>query len=291
MRLKEIGQVAKETGLKWWRDDTFRLGAALAYYTIFSLAPVVLIVVFVAGLVFGQETARRQLLEEIRNTVGAPVSRAIEATVTSENTISGDLLATAVSVVVLLIGATTVFAELQSALNNVWGVRARSGGVWDLVKVRFWSFTVVLGIGFLLLVSLVISAALAALVELFPWAASGAWLWRLVNGLLSFGLITLLFALIYKILPDVAIAWSDVWIGAALTALLFTVGKYLIGLYLGRSSWVSAYGAAGSLVVVLVWVYYSSQILLFGAAFTQVYARRSGKPLVPTKNAELVKNE
>lgn len=279
---------------RWWDDNTFRLGAALAYYTTFSLAPIVLISVAIAGLVFGEGTARTQLLSEINNTLGSRVGQAIgDIAQYTQDTGTGGV-ATAISLVVLLFGATGVFAQLQDALNTIWGVQRRQGlGLWQSVKDRFWSFTVVLGIGFLLLVSLIFSAVLAALSRwLTPSALPGStYLWQAVNGLLSFGLVTVLFALIYKLLPDIKIAWGDVWVGAVMTALLFTLGKYLISLYLGQSSWISAYGAAGSLIVVLLWVYYSSQIFLFGAEFTYVYASRSGKPLIPKENTEPVTEE
>jgi membrane protein len=193
--------------------------------------------------------------------------------------------ATVISAAVLVIGATSVFAQLQEALNLIWRVKPKEGrGLWDVIRDRIWSFAVVVVIGFLLLVSLVITTALAALAQYLPAALA----WQVVNWLISFGLVTLLFALIYKILPDAAIDWEDVWVGAAVTALLFTVGKYLIGLYLGQSGVVSTYGAAGSLVVILLWVYYSSQILLFGAEFTHVYALDRRKPLRPLENAEAV---
>jgi YihY family inner membrane protein len=206
----------------------------------------------------------------------------------------GGSLATLFGMTILFFGATSVFAQLQDALNTIWGVKPADETTWtSAIKDRLWSFAVVLGIGFLLLVSLVLSAALAAAAQFLTPSTlpGGAYLWQALNWFVSFGLVALLFALIYKLLPDAQIEWSDVWVGAAVTALLFACGKYLIGLYLGRSTWISAYGAAGSLVVVLLWVYYSSQIFLFGAEFTYVYANQAGKPLRPKRNAEPVTEE
>ncbi len=236
----------------------------------------------------------RELLREINDTVGPRVGGAIESVAQYTQQSGNGVVATVVGLVVLFFAATTVFAQLQDSLNIIWGVRPKHGGSWwDTVKDRFLSFAVVLGIGFLLLVSLLLSALLSSLTHLVTPSSipGGAYIWRIINWLVSFGLITVLFAMIYKLLPDVEIEWQDVWVGAAVTSILFAVGKYLIGLYLGRSTWINAYGAAGSLVVVLLWVYYSSQIFLFGAEFTYVYANESGKPLRPKANAELVTEE
>jgi membrane protein len=279
---------------RWYADNTFRLGAALAYYTVFSLAPIILIVVGIAGLVFGEEAARARLLEEIDNTVGSQVGEAIAATSQHIQDTESGLWATIISVVMLFFGATGVFAQLQDALNVIWGVKPREDRTWfDSVKDRFWSFSVVLGIGFLLLVSLVISTLLSALTRFVtPTMIPGnIYVWQVLNWLVSFGVVTLLFAMIFKLLPDAKIEWREVWVGAAVTAALFAIGRYLIGLYLGQSAWISGYGAAGSLVVILLWVYYSSQILLFGAEFTYVYANRDGKPLVLKETAEPVTEE
>jgi YihY family inner membrane protein len=294
MDAKAIFRLLKTAGTRWWGDNTFQLGAALAYYTIFSLAPVVLIALSVAGLFFEKTTVQAELLRDINNTVGSRVGQAIESIAHYTQDTGTGALATVIGVVVLFFGATSVFAQLQDALNTIWGVKPKEGIGWlKTIKSRFWSFAIVLGIGFLLLVSLILSAVLAGIARFLTPSAlpGGAWLWQSLNGLVSFGLITWLFALIYKLLPDAKVEWGDVWVGAAVTALLFVVGKYLIGLYLGRSSWISAYGAAGSLVVVLLWVYYASQIFLFGAEFTYVYANQSGKPLVPKEDAQAVKVE
>jgi membrane protein len=296
--LKEKGlsvySLLKETSIQWWNDNTFLLGAALAYYTIFSLAPVLLIAIAIAGLVFHHDAAQRQILQEISQTVGTSVGDAIATTLRDVHETRGGILATILGVIVLVFGATSVFAQLQESLNTIWKVKPKgTNGLWQLVKDRLLSFAIVVAIGFLLLVSLVVSAALAALGK---WLSHGSddgmvVVWQVLNGLVSFAVITLLFATIYKVLPDAVIAWKDVWVGAVVTALLFTAGKYLIGLYLGTSSVTSVYGAGGSLVLILMWVYYSSQILLFGAEFTQVWSSRSGKPIVPTDNAVLDKEQ
>jgi membrane protein len=294
MNLKTIWSLLKTTFWHWWNDNTFRLGAALAYYTVFSIGPIILIAITLAGWLFHDPAARQHIIDEISATVGPQVGRATEDMMRYSAQSGSGTWAWVVSVGVLLVGATGVFTQLQDALNTIWGVKPKQGqALWDAVKGRLWSFAMVLGIGFLLLVSLVITTALAAVAKFLSFAVvpGSIFLWQALNWCLSLVLITLLFAMIYKTLPDMHIAWGDVWIGAAVTALLFTIGKYLIGLYLGQSSVVSAYGAAGSLVLILLWVYYSSQILLFGAVFTQVYASRSGKPLVPAANARPVTAE
>ena len=282
MSLKTIWELLRDTVTEWWEDNAPRLGAALAFYTLLSLAPLLVVVTAIAGVTFGKSAAEGQLVAEIQDLVGPRGAEAIQTLLANAHEPTTGLVATVVSLVVLLLGATGVFAELQDALNIVWEVESqRPSGVWAAIKDRFLSFVMVLGIGFLLLVSLVASAALAALGRF----AGGHWP-QLAPGLhaaelaVSLAVFTVLFAAIYKVLPDAKIAWGDVWVGAAVTALLFTLGKYLIGLYLGTSSVGSAYGAAGSLAVFLVWVYYSAQVLFFGAEFTQVYANRYGSHIV-----------
>jgi membrane protein len=261
------------------------MGAALAYYTMFSIAPLLLIVISIAGLAFGQDAARGEILLELRGMMGEDGARAVEGLLQSVNKPAQSTIATVVGGVVLLIGATSVFGELQSALDRIWRAPARqkTSGVWNLLRSRLLSFGMIFGIGFLLMVSLVASAAISALGKWWGPVFEG---WKLlataVDFVLSFGLTTVLFALIYKFMPRVHIRWHDVWIGAAVTALLFGIGKLLIGLYIGRSSVASTFGAAGSLVVVLMWVYYSAQIFLFGAEFIWVYEHafgsRKGQP-------------
>jgi membrane protein len=274
-----LWELAKAAAVSWRDDYAPSMGAALAYYTTFSAAPLLLIVVSVAGLVFGQEAARGEIFEQLRGLIGAEGAVAVQGLLESVSKPKEGVLATVVGIVVLLVGATTVFAELQDALDRIWRapVRTRSSGLWTLLRARILSFGMILGIGFLLMVSLVVSAALSALGRW--WAPIfGGWelLLQGVNLLVSFVLITVIFALIYKVMPRARVEWRDVWIGAAVTALLFSIGKSLIGLYIGRSGVTSGFGAAGSLAVLLLWVYYSAQIFLLGAEFTWVYAHSHG---------------
>lgn len=287
MNLSAIWKLLTDTFTEWNEDKPFQLAAALSYYTLFSLAPLLIIAMAVAGLVFGREATQHQIASTIQGMVGPQGAQAIQALIQSASTPSSGILATLIGVVTLLLGAGGVVGQLQDSLNTIWGVAPKPElGLMGLLRVRILSFGMVLGIGFLLLVSLVISAALTAFLQFVGGASIGeSFLWHGIEFLVSFGLITLLFALIYKVLPDVHMAWKDVGIGAAMTALLFTLGKFLIGLYLGHSSVSSAYGAAGSLIVVLLWVYYSALIFFFGAEFTQVYATRYGVGVKPDEHA------
>jgi membrane protein len=276
----------------WYEDRAQRLGAALAYYTIFALAPGLVIMMALAGLLLGP-SAEAHIITQIRELIGDQGATAIEVTIRSARSETLGAAGTALALIPLVFGLWGVFGELQDGLNTIWGVVPKSGRrVIDIVKERFWSFAMVVGIGFLLLVSLVLSAWLAAfgayLGHLLPAPAPAL---EALNFVISFAVITGSFALIFKLLPDVRIAWRDVWVGAAVTSLFFTVGKLLIGLYLGKSAVASAYGAAGSLVVIVVWVYYSSQILLFGAEFTKVWTKRRGSGFVPEKTAVAVTQE
>jgi membrane protein len=242
----------------------------------------------IAGLAFGKDAAQAAMMAQIESLVGPQSAAAIQQMLDIAQKPSSGVLASLIAIGTLLLGASGVFAQLQDALNTVWGVEPKAGrGIWGAIKDRFFSFVAVLGTGFLLLVSLVLSAALAAFGKLFLNSLPGQeTALHLANFLISFSVITLLFAMMFKLLPDAKIAWRDVWIGAGLTSLLFTIGKFLIGMYLGKADVGSAYGAAGSLVILLVWVYYSSQILLFGAEFTSVYANRYGSRIVAgTKSA------
>lgn len=268
-------------------DKAPRLAAALSYYTIFSLAPLLIVVIAIAGLVFGQDAVQGRLDEQIQGLVGAQGGEMIQEMVQNAQRPNESLVATIIGIVTLLFGATGVFVQLKGALNTVWDVEPpKTGGILATLKAQLLSFTMVLGIGFLLLVSLVISAVISALSNFINGLFGNTeFVLQVINFVISFGFITLLFALIYQILPDLDIEWRDVTIGAAFTALLFTIGKTLIGLYLGNSGVTSTYGAAGSLVVILLWVFYSAQLLLFGAEFTQVYARRYGS-LAPKAAAE-----
>jgi membrane protein len=266
--------------LKAWSDDyASSMGAALSYYTLFSIAPLLLIVISIAGLIFGPEAARGEILEQLSDLMGEQGARAVEGLLASASEPASSVPALLFGLAVLFFGATTVFAELQDAFDRIWRVPGREppGGFLALVRGRFLSFGMMLGIAFLLIVSLLATAALAALGKWYGARFEG-WetLLQVINFVVSFALITVLFALIYKVLPRIRVEWRDVWIGAALTALLFVIGKSLIGLYIGKSGIASGYGAAASLVVLLVWVYYSAQIFLLGAEFTWVYAYKLG---------------
>jgi len=278
MTVDDLWGVIK-TAVSGWIDDYAQsMGAALAYYTIFSMAPLLLIVISIAGLVFGDEAARGEIFSQLEGMLGASGALAVQGLLESVRKPSESVTATVFGVALLLIGATSVFGELQDALDRIWRapVRAGQSGWWRLVQARLLSFGMIVGIGFLLIVSLVASAALAALQKWWgpvfsDWAAAS-----IIEVVLSFLVTTVAFAMIYKIVPRVPIHWKDVWIGAATTSLLFTVGKLLIGVYIGRSGIASGFGAAASLVVVLVWVYYSAQIFLLGAEFTRAYAHKFG---------------
>jgi membrane protein len=276
MKFRELVGLFKETFVEWKEDRAPQLGAALAFYSVFSLAPLLMIVISIAGLAFGREAAQGRIVEQLEGLLGANAAASIDAMIQSARKPSSGIVSTVFGVATLLFGASGAFAQLQDALNVIWEAEPRSGdSIWTTIRNRFLSFAMVLGTGFLLLVSLVISAGLAALNDsLGNFLPIAPQLLQIVNFIVSFVVITLMFGVIFKLLPDVRIEWREVWIGAALTSLLFTIGKSLIGLYLGKSGVASAYGAAGSLVVVLIWIYYSAQILLFGAEFTQVHAQR-----------------
>jgi membrane protein len=272
-------RLLRDAAVGWVDDYAPSMGAALAFYTLFSLAPLLLIVISVAGLVFGEQAARGEIMEQLAGLVGVQSARTIESMLEGLNRPTSGALGTGVGLVVLLIGATTVFGELRDAMDRIWRApnRPPGGGLLRMLRTRLLSLGMVLGIGFLLIVSLVVSAALAALGKWWaPWFGNVALPAQLLDWTLSFVLIASLFAMIYKWVPQVQLAWRDVGIGAALTALLFVVGKSLIGLYIGRSGVASPFGAAASLVVLLLWVYYSAQIFLLGAEFTWVYAQRYG---------------
>jgi membrane protein len=266
----------KQAGRDWQRDNAARLGAALSYYTLFSVAPLLVVAIGVAGLAFGREAAQGQIVAELQGLVGEAGARAIQDMVEASRKPTAGILATAIGLGTLFLGATGAFAELKSALNVVWDVPEQGGGLKALLLGRLWSFAMVLAVGFLLLVSLVISAAIAAADGFFEWIGVPPAAVQLTNAAVSFLIITALFALIFKFLPDTEVAWGDVWAGAVFTSALFAVGKSLIGLYLGKSGLASTYGAAGSVVVLVVWVYYAAQIFFFGAEMTQAYARRHG---------------
>jgi len=278
MSVQAAWQLVGDAAKKWWTDNGMRLGASVAFYAMLSLAPLLVIITAVAGLVFGPDAAEGRLTDEMAGLVGPAGAEVVRTLLASSYLESGSgVLATVLGVLMLLFGATGVFAELQDALNMIWQVPPQKrSGVLVMIRDRFLSFGMVLGIAFLLLVSLVISAVLSGLSR---WAGGLGVNWAVfqaIHFVVSLGLITLLFALIFKMLPAAPIGWRDVWVGATVTGLLFTVGKWLIGLYLANAGLGTTYGAAGSLAVFLVWVYYSALILFFGAELTHVYAHRFG---------------
>jgi membrane protein len=291
MKPKSLWKLLKTIFIKWLEDDPFQSAAALSYYTLFSLAPLLIISIAVAGFVFGREAAQNQIVSTIQGLIGHESALAVQAMIqNASNRPKTGMISTLLGGIILLFGAGGVVGQLQTSLNTIWRVSAKSdSSVRDFIRKRFISFAMVLGIGFLLLVSLAVSAFISALTRfigsLFGGAAVIA---HLLDILISFGFITLLFAMIYKFLPDTRIQWEDVWTGAALTSILFTIGKFLIGVYLGSSGVTSIYGAAGSLITVLLWVYYSSLIFLLGAEFTEVYANTYGSGVVPIENAESI---
>nr|MDP2192322.1 YihY/virulence factor BrkB family protein [Rhodoferax sp.] len=289
--LQQIWDLIRKSVAAWVDDYAPSMGAALAYYTLFSIAPLLVIVIAVAGLVFGQEAARGEIVAQIQGLIGWEGAVAVQGLLKSVNEPAQSILATLLSIITLLIGATTVFAELQSDLDRIWRVPAplKENGLWALLRTRLLSFGLVLGLVFLLLVTLVVSAVIAAFGK---WSHGFYENWetffQLVNFAISFAITTSLFAMIYKLMPRARIAWRDVWVGAAVTGLLFELGKFLIGLYLGKTSVASGFGAAGSIVVLLVWVYFSAQIFLLGAEFTWVYAHEFGSKAAPTEQKSVM---
>ncbi len=266
-----------DTVNEWVNDRASRKGAALAFYTVFSLAPILILSIAIAGLFFGQEAARGEIFGQVKDLLGADAASAVQAMIQSASRPGAGRLATIIGLITLCIGATTALAELKDGLDQIWRAPPeRTSGFWYFVRKRLLSVGLILSLGFLLLVSLVFSALVSALARTWGPADATGMVLQGVNFLFSFALVTLLFAMIYKILPSVHIAWKDVTIGSVITALLFSVGKALIGVYLGNSAVASTYGAAGSVILVLIWVYYSAQVFLLGAEFTKVYAHRYG---------------
>jgi len=285
---KNYLHLLKVTAMDWWNDNTLRLAASLAFYTVFSLAPIIIIATAVAAMIVGEEVAHRTLVNQIDGLVGEAGALAVSDVLESAGATERSIFATVIGVGGLLVGSTAVFAELQAALNEIWDVQAAPAGtrmIRKLVVDRIVSFSLVVGIGFLLLVSLIISAMLAFAEEALNLWLPMAWVWRLANIAISYLVVTFIFMAIYKVLPDVKITWRDVAVGAAVTALLFSLGKFFIGIYLGKWTLASSYGAAGSFVVLLIWIYYSALICFFGAEFTQVYARRYGSQIRPNSQA------
>lgn len=279
MQLSKWFQVCKQTVVAWSDDFAPSMGAAISYYTMFSLAPLLVLVIAVAGWVFGAEAVQGQIASQLSSLMGEDTAKAVQDMVESAAISDNGLWASLLSVGILIVGATSVFGELQSALDRIWHVpeSEKPSGIWGILRARVFSFGLILGLAFLLMVSLAVSAGLAAFGSFVGGLLPGQEvLLQALNLVVSFGVMTLLFAMIFKLMPTVPVAWHDVWIGAAVTAMLFEIGKFLIGLYLGKSDLGSAFAGAGSLVILLAWVYYAAQIFLLGAEFTKVYAHLHG---------------
>jgi membrane protein len=291
MQLKTWWTLAKQMVTGWSDDNAMRLAAALAFYTVLSLAPLLVLAVAVAGWVFGEDAARGRIATELSGIMGPQAGQGIETLLKHANQPEQGALGSLIGIAVLLFGASGVFGELQDALNTIWRVQPKPGrGVLGVLRDRFLSFSMVMGVAFLLLVSLLVSTFLSAVGTFFSNALPGGEaVWQLLNNGVSFVVITVLFALIFKVLPDVRLAWRHVLPGALFTALLFTIGKYALGLYLGRASVASPYGAAGSVVVLVIWVYYAAQILFLGAEFTRQYALYRGASIEPRRDAVPIK--
>lgn len=276
--LKLLFSVLKQTFAEWNEDQVPRVAAALAYYTVFSIAPLLIVVIAIVGAVFSEDVVQTQVLGQVQRELGEGAAELVTEIIDSTTNPEGGIIATVVGVVALLLGALAVFEHMQAALNQIWDVNIEKvpSGIWGTIRVKLLSFGMLLVVGFLLLVSLVISTILAALDAVLVGLLPGVeLLLQILSFLIGFAVITVLFAMLFKFLPQKKIEWREVWVGAAVSAALFSVGRVLLGLYLARAAPASAYGAAGSLVVILLWVYYSAQIVLFGAEFAQVYSRRA----------------
>ena len=290
VEVKEIWPLFKVAFSEWRKDKAVRLGASLSFYTVFSLPPLLVIAVAIAGIYYGEEASRGRIVQQFRGLLGDQGAQMIQTMILQAGNLKAGIIATLVGVAVLLAGATAVFVDLQDALNAVWKVKPKpKSSLIYLVKIRALSLLVALGTGFLLLVSLIVSTLISAfgdyLNQLWPGPPILLYLLRGDELLFSFGMITILFAMLYKVLPDAEIAWRDVWLGAAFTALFFTFGKFLIGLYLGKSRIGSTFGATGSLAILLLWIYYHSLVFLFGAEFTRVFANTYGSKIKPKESA------
>ncbi len=278
-RLQQAWRLTKAAISAWIDDFAPSMGAAIAYYTIFSIAPMLVIAIAVAGAIFGQDAAQGEIVTQLRSVIGEEGAVAIQGLLQSASKPTEGLIATGLSIVTLIIGSTAVFAELQSALDRIWRVpvAVKEGGLWNLIRTRLLSFGLILGLGFMLMVSLVVSSGLAALGKWWGgWFEGWEIVLQILNLVISFFVFAGLFSMIYKFMPRVRLSWHDVWIGAVATTILFIIGKYLIGLYLGTTGMSTGFGAAGSFALLLAWIYYSAQIFLLGAEFTWIYANNYG---------------
>ncbi|HEY6227312.1 MAG TPA: YhjD/YihY/BrkB family envelope integrity protein [Verrucomicrobiae bacterium] len=288
MKVRSIFGLFKTAAKDFSADSAPRLGASLAYYTIFSLSPLLIIVIAIASFLMGSNShAGQKIYDEIASIVGPKGAEAIQSLMNQPGAQKQGLISSIIAVVTLILGSSGVFIELQAALNKIWDVKQEPGaGIWGFIKHRLLSFAMVLTIGFLLLVSLVVTAAISALGGMVgKWMPSLEAISQILNFVASFGIITVLFACIFKFMPDVRIPWKTVWVGAAVTSLLFAIGKFGLGMYLGKNTASNAFGPAKSLVILLLWVYYSAQIMFFGAELTQAYAKLSGAKVEPKEHA------
>jgi membrane protein len=288
VRLWLIFTLFKRAVWAWWEDNALRLGASLAYYTLFAIAPVLLVAIAIAGLAFGPEAVRGEIVVQLQDLVGHDGAEAVQAMLEGASRPQSGIFATVLGSITFIFASTGAFLELQTVLNTIWRVKPNPDlNITGFIRDRVRSFGLVLAVGFLLLVSLAISAALEAASAWLDRRAPGMpLLWQVLNFAVSLGVITTLFAMLYRFLPDVELEWRDVVTGAFVTAVLFTAGKQVIGYYLGQSATASSYGAAGSVIVLLLWVYYSAQILLLGAEFTRIYAETHGSRPRPQSFAE-----
>ncbi|HVJ86977.1 MAG TPA: YihY/virulence factor BrkB family protein [Caulifigura sp.] len=290
---REWKELFVQTAKDWSEDKVPRLGAAMAFYTALSMAPLLVIALRVAAYFFGDEAAAGEIERQAQAMIGKDGAEALQAMIENADEEKSGTIAAVLGIVTLLFGASGVFGQLQDSMNTIWEVQPKPGrGIWGFVRDRFLSFAMVMGCAFLLLVSLVVTTMLSAAMSFTQqFGDNFGWLATLLNEGVSLLVITGIFAVTFKMVPDVKIAWRDVWIGAVITALLFAIGKFGLSMYLSRSSMASSYGVAGSLIVLLVWVYYSAQIVFFGAEFTQVYANKYGSRIVPSENAIPVTEE
>ncbi len=282
----------KQTYTAWSDDRGLRFGAALAYYALFSVAPLLIIAISLAGFVFGEAAARSEIINQLSAFIGPKAASELQSLILASADRPKSVAATALGIVTLIIGASGVFGQLKDALNTIWGVRLKPGAAWrDFIRDYLISFAMVVAIGFLLTISLILTTSLQAIIYYMSWLLPRPTLTTAFTELCSFLVFSILFGLIYKVLPDVRLTWRDVWIGALFTGLLFTLGKYLIALYLATSSIASSFGAAGALIILLVWIYYSAVIFFFGAEFTKTYSKVCGGGIVPGKHAVFVTHE
>ena len=283
---REFGQMARETFQEWSDDDAMTLAAAVAYYAIFSLAPVLILIVAIAGLVWGEQAAQGQLTGQLESLVGGAGAEVLQTSIADAGVGGGGIIATFASAALLIVGTTGVFAQLQLSLNRIWGVRQDpEAGWWEMIRKRLVGLGIIAGLGLFVIAIVVVSSVLSNIRSLVGGIPGGSWLWLAVDLAVSISLLTLAFAFLFRYVPDVDIQWSDVWIGSAITAVLVALGKRGLGLYIGSGSIGSAYGAASSLVILLAWIYYSTLILFIGAEFTQVYAEHTGREIEPDEHA------